>query len=103
MVKFKTKISDIRRRNKVSIEESVATQMYLRDYYLKDYKYISPEMQKVKQKIGRIEQKASLLEKWLSAVMKGIEQFFYQGSLHGVKLVCFFHLISSNLRNQFCQ
>lgn len=81
--------------------------MYFRDYYLKDFKYISTDVINVNKKniINKDVEKTvineelkpkSMLEKWVSEVMKGLKQFFYQGSLHGVKLVCMFPLCVSD-------
>lgn len=91
----KNKINEINSiPNNLSVEEN----LYFRDFYLKDFKYISPDVVNlnknkvinkdvekvvINEKLGA----KSMLEKWISEVMKGLKQFFYQGSLHGVKLV----------------
>lgn len=93
----KNKINEINSiPNNLSVEEN----LYFRDFYLKDFKYISPDVVNlnknkvinkdvekvvINEKLGA----KSMLEKWISEVMKGLKQFFYQGSLHGVKLVVY--------------
>ncbi|CAH1634777.1 unnamed protein product [Spodoptera littoralis] len=91
----KNKINEINSiPNNLSVEEN----LYFRDFYLKDFKYISPDVVNLnKNKIINkdvekvvINEKLgpkSMLEKWISEVMKGLKQFFYQGSLHGVKYI----------------
>lgn len=53
------------------------------DYYIKDFKYISPDA--LAPKNVKVAEEKTLLEKWFLEVVKGLKQFFYQGSLHGVK------------------
>lgn len=89
----KNKINEINSiPNNLSVEEN----LYFRDYYLKDFKYISPDVINLnknkiinkdveKPVISEEVEAKSVLEKWVSEVMKGLKQFFYQGSLHGVK------------------
>lgn len=83
--------------NNLSVEENLASTIYFRDYYLKDFKYISPDLvnlnknkiinKDVEKPVISDESPGSMLELWIVEVMKGLKQFFYQGSLHGVKLV----------------
>lgn len=91
----KNKINEI---NSIPKNLSVEKNLYFRDYYLKDFKYISPDVinvnknKMIKKEVEKIVicedlNPKSMLEKWVSEVMKGLKQFFYQGSLHGVKLV----------------
>ncbi|XP_026736722.1 pickpocket protein 28-like [Trichoplusia ni] len=91
----KNKINEIHSiPNNLSVEEN----LYFRDYYLKDFKYISPDVINLnknkiinkdveKPVISEEVEAKSVLEKWVSEVMKGLKQFFYQGSLHGVKYI----------------
>lgn len=75
--------------------ENVANSLYVRDYYLKDFKYLSPDVINVKtNKVFSEVQTAGLckkvncrhiIRKWFNAVMEGWKQFLYEGSLHGVK------------------
>ncbi|CAB3251666.1 unnamed protein product [Arctia plantaginis] len=85
--------------NNLSVEENLTSNLYLRDYYLKDFKYISPdEVNLNKPKIinkdvekpvvtETRQQPKSTVELWAIELMKGLKQFFYQGSLHGVKYI----------------
>lgn len=85
--------------NNISIEDNLPNKLYFRDYYLKDFKYISPDavnLNKAKVINKDIEksvvkktqqQPKSTFELWVMELVKGLKQFFYQGSLHGVKLV----------------
>lgn len=76
-----------------TVKENIATNRYLRDFYLKDFKYISPEVLEAKynrRKTQSLDANGkitcrSLFKKWLEEVMRGLKQFLYQGSLHGVK------------------
>ncbi|XP_075982448.1 uncharacterized protein LOC142980755 [Anticarsia gemmatalis] len=71
--------------------------LYFRDYYLKDFKYISPDVLNLKKNkifnkdvekpVIKEDIHKSMLEMWVFEVMKGLKQFFYQGSLHGVKYI----------------
>ncbi|KOB51796.1 Uncharacterized protein OBRU01_27178, partial [Operophtera brumata] len=60
-------------------DDSLASSIYVRDYYLKDFKYISPEALASKKKLKLAdEEDKTLLEKWFLEVVKGLKQFFYQ-------------------------
>lgn len=75
--------------------ENVANNLYVRDYYVKDFQYISPDIINVKtNKVFTEVQNAGIckkvncrhiIRKWFNAVMEGWKQFLYEGSLHGVK------------------
>lgn len=59
---------------------TLASNVYLRDFYVKDFKYISPEV--LPKKLGK---RKTALEVWFAEVFRGLKQFFCEGSLHGVK------------------
>lgn len=71
--------------------EYVPNKIYYRDFYPKDFKYIGPEVLEAskKSKIMKFlpKDEKSMVQKWLAEVLRGLKQFFYGGSLHGVKLV----------------
>ncbi|KAI5639801.1 amiloride-sensitive sodium channel domain-containing protein [Phthorimaea operculella] len=81
--------------NKVKDEDN-ANVHYLREFYIKDFEYISPtiininEIQKVDEKkmldLPKVSCR-SLFKLWLTKVMAGLKQFLYEGSLHGVKYI----------------
>lgn len=61
---------------------------YFRDYYLKDFRYISPEVLGDRKNMDdSFKSKGCTLfaKMWLQEVLKGFKQFLYEGSLHGVK------------------
>lgn len=74
--------------------ESLPSLEYMGNYYLKDYEYLSPKVLERGKGTGNI---VASLERnktgncklfarlWLREVMKGLKQFLYEGSLHGVK------------------
>lgn len=64
----------------------IGNNQYYGDFYVKDYKYISPEVLKTKNINRRESVGCTLFVKlWLGQVLKGFKQFLYEGSLHGVK------------------
>lgn len=70
--------------------ENIAHSFYVRDYYLKDFKYISPDVINVKpnkvENAGLCEVNCRrMVRKWFHEVIEGWKQFLYEGSLHGVK------------------
>ncbi|CAK1542578.1 unnamed protein product [Leptosia nina] len=69
---------------KVNPKEAVDMQ-YIQDFYFKDFKYISPEVLANKS-VGK--KSFGLFAKlWFREVIKGLKQFLYEGSLHGVKYI----------------
>ncbi|KAM3965950.1 pickpocket protein 28 [Aphomia sociella] len=80
-----------------SIDIENAANLYFRDYYMKDFKYISREAvqsdeKKILKNIGRSEgdqgvTRSSIGAIWGREVLRGVKQFFYGGSLHGVKYI----------------
>ncbi|KPJ13455.1 Sodium channel protein Nach [Papilio machaon] len=76
--------------------ESLRSLEYMGNYYLKDYEYLSPKVLERGRGAGNI---VASLERnkagncklfarlWLREVMKGLKQFLYEGSLHGVKYI----------------
>lgn len=81
------------KKNKVGFtmnKKDHMTNVYLRDYYIKDFKYISPEVLRNKKNVsksdGRSEGRCTLFVKvWLRELLRGFKQFLCEGSLHGVK------------------
>ncbi|XP_026751548.2 pickpocket protein 28-like [Galleria mellonella] len=81
-----------------SVEVENVTNLYFRDYYLKDFKYIGHEAlrgnsgnvyknaNKLKGKGGAVTCQ-SLWKIWGREVLRGVKQFFYDGSLHGVRYI----------------
>ncbi|CAH2055754.1 unnamed protein product, partial [Iphiclides podalirius] len=80
--------------------ESLPSFEYVGNYYLKDYKYLSPEvLQQSEKSVKRNGRAFDLLDGgklatcklfarlWFTQVMKGLKQFLYEGSLHGVKYI----------------
>ncbi|XP_026318129.1 pickpocket protein 28-like [Hyposmocoma kahamanoa] len=77
--------------------ENVANSLYVRDYYLKDFKYLSPDV--INMKTNKVFTKVEtdgfckkvdcrhIIRKWFNEVMEGWKQFLYEGSLHGVKYI----------------
>ncbi|CAK1589060.1 unnamed protein product [Parnassius mnemosyne] len=70
---------------------------YVGNYYSKDFKYISPEvLQRIKRTRNIVAPLKANMEKgtcklftrlWFAEVIKGLKQFLYEGSLHGVKYI----------------
>ncbi|XP_052744589.1 pickpocket protein 28-like [Bicyclus anynana] len=70
-------------------KDLISSSQYVRPYYMKDFKYISPEAlvtKKNRTKFGRRDG-CGFIKLWLSEVLKGFKQFLYEGSLHGVKYI----------------
>ncbi|CAG4976206.1 unnamed protein product [Colias eurytheme] len=78
----------IRNKNKVNIKkiptDEIIDMQYIRDFYLKDFKYISPQVTIKKDEPKSLRLFAKL---WFREVIKGLKQFLYEGSLHGVKYI----------------
>ncbi|XP_046971070.1 pickpocket protein 28-like [Vanessa cardui] len=72
-------------------KDYITSSQYLRDFYIKDFKYISPEVLRNKKNdnksSGRTEACTLFVKLWLREVLKGFKQFLYEGSLHGVKYI----------------
>ncbi|KPI98186.1 hypothetical protein RR46_09402 [Papilio xuthus] len=75
--------------------ESLRSLEYMGNYYLKDYEYLRPKVidrgkagnivaSLERNKVGNCKLFARL---WLREVLKGLKQFLYEGSLHGVKYI----------------
>ncbi|CAH0397120.1 unnamed protein product [Chilo suppressalis] len=62
---------------------------YYGNYYVKDFNYISHEALKVNSNYYKCKRqgKLSMMNLWLIEVMAGLKQFFYGGTLHGVKYI----------------
>ncbi|XP_072945712.1 pickpocket protein 28-like [Epargyreus clarus] len=88
---FKLKV-----RTKSSNESSTyePTIPYVGDYYIKDFQYISSKRHN-KNGVGNCDKISTgnrsacklFVKLWLIEVMKGLKQFLYEGSLHGVKYI----------------
>lgn len=76
---------------RVKIPNGKINNKYLLDFYLKDFKHISPKMLEVHRGKGskgiqRDEKFHKVLFKaWMGEIFRGIKLLFCQGSLHGVK------------------
>lgn len=72
-----------------NIDDAIANNLYLREYYIKDFKYLDPNEIKLKTintyKHRNISNCKLFAKLWLQEVFKGLKQFLYEGSLHGVK------------------
>lgn len=85
-------MSKLRNKNKKKIHFNDKSKnnfqgQYFRDYYLKDFKYIGPEVLGDRKNNDSFRSKGCTLfvKMWLREVLKGFKQFLYEGSLHGVK------------------
>ncbi|CAG9782555.1 unnamed protein product [Diatraea saccharalis] len=58
---------------------------YYGDYYVKDFSYISHNALKVNRQNHK--DKESVMNIWLKEILAGLKQFFYGGTLHGVKYI----------------
>jgi hypothetical protein len=56
---------------------------YYGDYYTKDFNYLSHD--RLKANGVRKDVKMSAMTVWFREVIAGLKQFFYGGTLHGVK------------------
>lgn len=72
--------------------ESLRSFEYVGNYYTKDFKYLSPEVLRVKGPSrkadvgeGKLANCKLFARLWFTQVMGGLKQFLYEGSLHGVK------------------
>lgn len=79
-------------KRNLSVSGSISHVNYFRDYYKKDFQYISPDMLRANGKLnhhhGYVGEKVkcgTVVNMWLKEVMAGVKQFFYGGTLHGVK------------------
>lgn len=65
--------------------------LYLRDVvYWKDFRYLNPEVVRGRENnkqmnVGAKRTARDVLKMWYDEVFKGVRQFLYEGSLHGVK------------------
>lgn len=73
----------------MDVDETMANKLYLRDFYIKDFKYLNPNEIKLKtinaSKYRNVSTCKLFAQLWLQEVFKGLKQFLYEGSLHGVK------------------
>ncbi|KAL0829892.1 hypothetical protein ABMA28_003370 [Loxostege sticticalis] len=81
-------------KRNLSVSGSISHVNYFRDYYKKDFQYISPDMLRANGKLnhhhGYVGEKVkcgTVVNMWLKEVMAGVKQFFYGGTLHGVKYI----------------
>lgn len=74
--------------------ESLRSFEYVGNYYSKDYKYLSPEVLPRAKGASRAVETSDesklktcklFARLWFTQVMRGLKQFLYEGSLHGVK------------------
>ncbi|CAG9136169.1 unnamed protein product [Plutella xylostella] len=67
--------------------------LYLRDVvYWKDFRYLNPEVVRGRENnkqmnVGAKRTARDVLKMWYDEVFKGVRQFLYEGSLHGVKYI----------------
>ncbi|XP_063831727.1 pickpocket protein 28-like [Ostrinia nubilalis] len=76
-------------KRNLSLSESITYANYFRDYYKKDFQYISPDMLKANQvnHHGYERNCTGVVNMWMKEVTAGVKQFFYGGTLHGVKYI----------------